>query len=129
MSITYFKSGDYLSQGQVHDDISSRLEYFGEATQQVGQNAVDELIALQEGAITCQQVSVIGSAIANALTGRTYTEGAPQGQTVVEWGFRDRDDAGVDTASSEERARRIASDRGWDLMSRSVTTSEWRPVR
>lgn len=62
------------------------------------------------------------------LGGRATTTGAPsqaEATTVVEWGFRDENGA-IDTTSSEARARRVASDRGWELVSRTVTTSEWR---
>lgn len=71
---TPFKAGDYLSAGEAWQDAISRLAAFDDTAKIVAQNAVIELIDLQNGTITCHQVTVIVSAIANALQGNTYGE-------------------------------------------------------
>lgn len=71
---THFKAGDYLYAGQAHDDAIARLDAFDDTAKIVARNAVNELIDLQRGTITCNQVAVISSAIANALQGNTYGE-------------------------------------------------------
>lgn len=70
----HFRAGDYLYAGQAHDDAIARLDAFDDTAKIVARNAVTELIELQGGTITCHQVSVIASAIANALQGNTYGE-------------------------------------------------------
>lgn len=69
-----FKAGDYLSAGDAWQDAVSRLEAFDDTAKTVAKNAVIELINLQNGTITCHQVAVIASAIANTLLGNTYGE-------------------------------------------------------
>lgn len=71
---THFKAGDYLYAGQAHDDAIARLDAFDDTAKIVARNAINELIDLQRGTITCHQVAVISSAIANALQGNTYGE-------------------------------------------------------
>ncbi len=68
----HFKAGDYLYAGQAHDDAMARLAAFDDTAKIVARNAVTELIDLQGGTITCNQVAVIASAIANALQRNTY---------------------------------------------------------
>jgi len=74
LAITTFKAGDYLYAGQAHDDATARLAAFDDTAKIVAKNAIDELIRLQNGTITCNQVAVIASAIANTLQGNTYGE-------------------------------------------------------
>ena len=69
-----FRAGDYLYAGQAHDDAIARLAAFDDTAKIVARNSVTELIDLQNGTITCHQVAVIASAIANALQGNTYGE-------------------------------------------------------
>ena len=64
----HFRAGDYLTAGQAHDDTIGRLDAFDDTAKIVACNAVTELIELQRGTITCNQVAVI----ANALQGNTY---------------------------------------------------------
>lgn len=71
---THFKAGDYLYAGQAHEDVVARLAAFGDTAKIVAKNSVTELIRLQGGTITCNQVAVIASAIADALAGNTYGE-------------------------------------------------------
>lgn len=68
----HFKAGDYLYAGQAHDDVIARLAAFDDIAKIVARNAVTELIELQGGTITCNQVAVIASAIANTLQRNTY---------------------------------------------------------
>ncbi|MGJ6127431.1 hypothetical protein QN239_33160 [Mycolicibacterium sp. Y3] len=69
-----FKAGDYLYAGQAIDDATGRLDQFDDTAKIVAHNAIIELIDLEGGTITCHQVAVISSAIANALQGNTYGE-------------------------------------------------------
>jgi len=69
-----FRAGDYLYAGEAHDDAIARLDAFDDTAKVVARNSVNELIDLQNGVITCHQVAVIASAIANALNGTTYGE-------------------------------------------------------
>lgn len=69
-----FKAGDYLYAGEAIDDATGRLDAFDDTAKIVARNAIVELIDLQRGTITCHQVAVISSAIANALQGNTYGE-------------------------------------------------------
>jgi hypothetical protein len=69
-----FRTGDYLSAGEAWQDAVARLEAFDDTAKIVAKNAVIELINLQNGTVTCHQVAVIASAIANALRGQTYGE-------------------------------------------------------
>ncbi|CQD02079.1 hypothetical protein H7I87_07920 [Mycobacterium timonense] len=69
-----FKAGDYLHAGQAIEDATTRLDAFDDTAKIVARNAIIELIKLQGGTITCHQVAVISSAIANALQGNTYGE-------------------------------------------------------
>ncbi|BBN50889.1 hypothetical protein [Mycobacterium avium] len=71
---SHFKAGDYLHAGQAIEDATTRLDAFDDTAKTVARNAIIELIDLQGGAITCHQVAVISSAIANALQGNTYGE-------------------------------------------------------
>lgn len=68
----HFRAGDYLTAGQAHEDAIGRLDAFNDTAKIVACNAVTELIELQHGTITCNQVAVIASAIANTLQGNTY---------------------------------------------------------
>ena len=70
----HFKAGDYLYAGQAYDDAIARLAAFDDTAKIVARNAVTELIDLQGGTITCNQVAVIASAIANTLQRNTYGE-------------------------------------------------------
>lgn len=70
----HFKAGDYLNAGQAIEDATSRLDAFDDTAKIVARNSVIELIELQGGTITCHQVAVISTAIANALRGNTYGE-------------------------------------------------------
>lgn len=69
-----FKAGDYLSAGEACQDAVSRLDAFDDVAMIAARNAVVELINLQNGTITCHQVAVIASAIANVLQGNTCGE-------------------------------------------------------
>ena len=70
----HFRAGDYLYAGHAHDDAIARLDGFDDTAKTVARNSVTELIDLQNGTITCHQVAVIASAIANALQRNTYGE-------------------------------------------------------
>ncbi len=73
-SATPFKSGDYLNVTQAHDDAIGRLAAFDDTAKVIACNSINELIDLQGGSITCRQVAVIASTVANTLRGETYGE-------------------------------------------------------
>ena len=73
---TNFKVGDYGRIDQAHTDATARLAAFDDIAKIVAKNAITELATLQEGVITCHQVAVIATAIANTVDGNTYGQTA-----------------------------------------------------